>query len=416
MIAPRLKLFVAATAVTALLSACGGAPTAETPTAPPPTPKPTLTPRPTSTPKPTVAPTSTPKPTAEPDSSSSSDDPVTQSIDMSEMQTYSYDSGIFSIDIPKNWETEDRSSEAEVLVRFTDKTGNGVVLVNLLDQPEPQSEEQLTTLLTDYLNNTYSKQSAFSHDDPKPQADGSVLVTWGYDVDLGSGKTARLLGNSFVEQRDNLISVLTLAVPDEQFDALHEDINAVLNSYKIDTSVAASAATATPASTAGGQLKPVELSELATFTHDTGLFSIDVPTSWALTDKSTSGEAIMYWLDPTENASLFVDIFGEPQEQTQDDLSALGQKYLQSTFGQQTDFSMNDPKPQSDGSVLVVWSYTTDVQGVKAEMLGNTFVEQRGDKMSLLTMLVPHEQFDTLLPNTNAIINTYKLDPEASLP
>ncbi len=41
---------------------------------------------------------------------------------------------------------------------------------------EPQSEEQLTQLLNDYLDRTYTEQTEFSRDDPKPQSDDSVLV------------------------------------------------------------------------------------------------------------------------------------------------------------------------------------------------------------------------------------------------
>ncbi len=95
------------------------------------------------------------------------------------------------------------------------------------------------------------------------------------------GKTVRLLGNSFVEQRDNLISVLTLALPDEQFDGLSEGINDILNSYKIDTSVSVTGdSQPTPSSGTSGELLPVEIGDLETYTYETGLFSIDVPNNW----------------------------------------------------------------------------------------------------------------------------------------
>src|SRR5207253_2580657 len=63
----RPQMFVAAILTMALLASCGGAPTAESPTAAPePTAKPTLTPRPTAKPKPTAEPTAEPEPTAKP--------------------------------------------------------------------------------------------------------------------------------------------------------------------------------------------------------------------------------------------------------------------------------------------------------------------------------------------------------------
>ena len=236
MVAPRrLKIYLVALVAGALLAACGGAPAAIPPTAAPePTAKPTSTPRPTAKPEPTAEPTT--EPTAEP--TAGTGDLVTQKIDMSDSATYSYKTGIFSIDIPGSWSADDRSSPTEVLVRFTDTSEDGVVLVNLIESQEKKSEEELVKLLTDYLENTYSKQAKFSHDNAKPQSDGSVLVVWGYDVTLSSGKTVRLLGNSFIEQRDNLVSLLTLALPDEQFDGLKPDVDTILNSYKIDSSIA----------------------------------------------------------------------------------------------------------------------------------------------------------------------------------
>jgi hypothetical protein len=410
-------MLIAAILTMALLAACGGAPSAESPTAAPePTAKPTLTPRPTAKPKPTAAPEPTEEPTAEPEPTPADGTTVTQAVDMSNMQTYTYKTGIFSVDIPESWTADDRSSETEVLVRFTDETENGVVLVDLLEQQEKQSEEQLITLLTDYLDRTYSDKPKFSRDDPKSQTDGSVLVVWGYDVTLSNGKTVRLLGNSFVEQRDSLISVFTLALPDEQFDALREGINTLLNSYSIDTSVAVSGE-AGGTSTGASDVLQVELGDLETYTYATGLFSIDVPRSWRLQDNSKAGEAILLWTDPTENGLLVVDILEQKEEQSSDQLVAFLQKFLNNSFKSEPDFTMDDPKGQSDGSQLIVWSYTaTATGGAKVKLLGNSFIEQRGDKLSILTTAVPDEQFDTLKEGTDTIINSYSIDPSAALP
>lgn len=78
---------------------------------------------------------------------------------------------------------------------------------------------------------------------------------------------------------------------------------------------------------------------------------------------------------------------------------------------------MDDPKEQSDGSVLIVWSYTTTASGgIETKLLGNSFIEQKEDKISILTTAVPSEQFDALLESTNKIINSYTIDPSSALP
>jgi PsbP-like protein len=414
----RLWLPALALIASLTLAACGGGSAAQAPTAEPqPTARPTSTPRPEPTKKPTAEPTE--EPTAEPieEPTAESGSQVTRKIDMTDLQTYSYKTGIFSIDAPSSWTPDDRSSATEVLVRFTDVSENGVLLVDLFEEPKNQTEEQLTKLLNDYLDRTYTKQPKFSRDEPKAQSDGSVLVVWGYDVDL-NGKTIRLLGNSFVEQRDNLISVLTIALPDEQFDGLREPINSILNSYKIDSSVGVTAESSpTAETTASGQLQKVEIGDLETYSYETGLFSIDVPTNWSLKDNSKSGEAILVWTDPSQNGLIVVDLFASQDKRSSDELVKLLQNFLNNSFSSEPDFSMDDPKEQSDGSQLIVWSYTANASGgVKAKLLGNSFIEQRGDKISILTTSVPEEQFDTLKPDTDKIINSYKIDDTAALP
>jgi len=111
-----------------------------------------------------------------------------------------------------------------------------------------------------------------------------------------------------------------------------------------------------------------------------------------------------------------VDLFQQAEQQSEEQLTTLLQNFLKKSFGTNQDFSMDDPKPQSDGSVLIVWSYTDKSQGVDVDMTGNSFVEQHGDKVSILTTLVPHEQFDKLLESTNSIIRSYKIDDSSALP
>jgi len=49
-------------------------------------------------------------------------------------------------------------------------------------------------------------------------------------------------------------------------------------------------------------------------------------------------------------------------------------------------------------------------------MLGNSFIEQRGNKLSVLTTLVPAEQFDALEVAIYLIISTYRIYPDVRVP
>lgn len=179
----------------------------------------------------------------------------------------------------------------------------------------------------------------------------------------------------------------------------------------------------TPADTLGdtgsstnGELAAVEIGDLETYAHPSGVFSIDVPANWTLQDNSKPDELILVWTDPTRNGGVIVDIFEDDSPYSAEQLTDLLNSFLENSFGSQDDFSADEPVTQSDDSILIAWSYTAQADNdVQAELLGNSFVEQRGNKVSILTTLVPRDQFEDLREETDGIINTYRIDPDAAL-
>jgi hypothetical protein len=170
----------------------------------------------------------------------------------------------------------------------------------------------------------------------------------------------------------------------------------------------------TPATT-DSALKPVEIGSLSTYTHPSGVFTIDVPDNWTLQDTSKPDEIMMIWTDPSRNGGVFVDIFEDEQAYSESELTDMLTKFLKKTFNK-PDLSLEDPTPQADKSVLITWTYTAKADNnVDAPLLGNSFIEQRGNKVSILSMLLPQDQFDALQKQTDDIINTYKITPDAPL-
>lgn len=165
------------------------------------------------------------------------------------------------------------------------------------------------------------------------------------------------------------------------------------------------------------KFQQVEIGSLETYTYNNQLFSIDVPQGWKRQDKSQSGEAIVLWLDSAENGLLGVNIFAEESQQTQKQLSEMLQRVLNSFFGSQPDFKLSEPVIQPDGSVRITWSYTVTVDnGIKGTFAGESFIEQRGNKISILTYALPKEQHSSLEQPINQILRSYKINPSAPLP
>jgi hypothetical protein len=395
------------------LTACGGG--SATPTAAP-TAEPTqAVALPTRTPRPTIVPAQ-PTATPRPSPTTAGQSGQLALVDIGPLKTYDHPSGVFKIDVPNNWTLQDNSSSAELLLIWTDPTGNGAILVNIFEDNRNYSDSQLVKLLTDFLEERFGQQPDFSYEDAKPQSDGSQLVVWSYTATADNNIQTTLLGNSFVEQRGNKVSILTTLVPEEQFETLVSQTNKIINTYRINPSAAIGGGSNTPA-TGGTVLAPVQVGRLRTFNHPSGVFQIDIPENWSLTDNSRPGELILVWSDPTNNAAVIVDILEDSTAYSDDQLVDKMVSFLQSSFGNQPDFFYEDPEPQRDGSILIVWGYTaTASNNVQASMLGNSFIEQRGNKLSVLTTLVPAEQFDALVSRTDEIINTYRIYPDVRVP
>ncbi len=395
-----------------VLTACGGG--SATPTAAP-TAEPTqAVALPTRTPRPTVAPVQ-PTATSRPAPTMASQGGQVALVEIGPLKTYNHPSGVFRIDVPNNWTLQDNSSDEELLLVWTDPTGNGAILVDIFEDSRSRSDSELVDLLTTFLKERFSQEPDFSYEDAKPQSDGSQLIVWSYTATADNNIQTTLLGNSFVEQRGNKISILTTLVPQEQFETLVSQTDKIINTYRINPNAAIGGESSFP-TTVSTTLAPVEIGRLQTFDHPSGVFQIDIPENWSLTDNSRPGELILVWSDPTNNAAVIVDVLEDSTTYSSDQLVDKLVSFLQSSFSNQPDFFYEEPKPQNDGSILIVWGYTATVSDVQASMLGNSFIEQRGNKLSVLTTLVPADQFETLVSQTDEIINTYRLDPEARVP
>jgi len=206
-------------------------------------------------------------------------------------------------------------------------------------------------------------------------------------------------------------SAPTLAVPTRTPRPTREPV-AVPTSIPIAKPTEVQPTTTAPS----GEILQVEFGQLARYDHPSGVFSIDIPENWSLQVNSTPDEIILVWTDPTENGAVIVDIFEDTTAYSDDQLTDILRTFLENSFGSEPEFSVDDPVTQSDGSILLVWTYLgTADNNVEVSLLGNSFIEQRENKVSILSTLIPSDQFDTLIDYTNEIINSYSIDPSAPL-
>ncbi len=159
----------------------------------------------------------------------------------------------------------------------------------------------------------------------------------------------------------------------------------------------------------------VEISNLETYTYKNGLFSIKVPQGWITRDNS-SKHTLLSWLDKSRNtrAYIHVEIFSVPDKYNNKRLSELLKTSLNYSFGSRPNlhFKMKEPTPLANESVKTTWSQALEGKRI---LSGNSFIQQRGNKISIYTDAVPQEQYARLEPILNQIRNSYKINPLAPL-
>jgi serine/threonine protein kinase len=177
-----------------------------------------------------------------------------------------------------------------------------------------------------------------------------------------------------------------------------------------------------PASTTSNLNEQVKIGRLKTYTYNTNLFSIDVPENWQRRDRSTTGEAIVSWYDPTNNAAIVVDVFTREAFQQkgqipQARLSRFLARAAQQQYRANPDFQLAATEPASGGWLQVHWSYAvTNLQGKKSKMLGYGFVKQDDDKISYIHFIVPETQYPQLRSQLGKVTSSYSVNSTAPLP
>jgi hypothetical protein len=181
---------------------------------------------------------------------------------------------------------------------------------------------------------------------------------------------------------------------------------------------AKSVATTKPEASAksDARILKVKIDGLETYKHSSGLFQIDVPKGWTPKENKKPNEVIVLWFDPTKNALLSVDVFKAPTETTTEQLTALLETFLKSTFGSRQGFVSEKPVQQKDGSVQIVWSYDESIKNITAKVQGNSFISRSGDKVTLITTGGVASQIPELKESFDRIVNSYKVNPAVSIP
>jgi len=156
----------------------------------------------------------------------------TQDIVFDPVSTYNHKSGWFSLERPGNWNVTDNSGADEVVVSIIDPTKNGVVVVRVYRPTRGYTQAELGEMLKGFLRVRLGSFDGFTMGDARSQRDGSVGLYFRYNS-LVEGVSYKMYGDAFIEQHNGLIGLITLIMPQDQYDAKQKEAYAIVNSFRV---------------------------------------------------------------------------------------------------------------------------------------------------------------------------------------
>jgi hypothetical protein len=298
--------------------------------------------------------------------------------------------GLFSIEYPADWTTDDRSRSDTISIFWYPEelyASASLFLSQLTGIADPQS--QMHALIDEWMVDA----SAFATDDAyeelsrEDQADGSVLLRFYY-----TREDEPTQAGCFFEIQDSLFSALCLGSSEDRWDEHAEILDHMIDSLVV-----------TPPTAEGPG------SSYTAYVHPSGVFSIEYPAGWLVEDLSTEGQDIFISFSGESGAFIFAQLVDVGETLNAQGLDDFVETAISSGFGQAQGYQEVSREVQDDGGVLVVFRYIANGELMDVGLL----FKPQGSLVSALTIGAPEEVFNSYTGDFNHAGNTFIVDETA---
>jgi hypothetical protein len=322
----------------------------------------------------------------------------TQPIQFGKNTTYEHTSNWFTIDMPSNWEANDTSKQDEVIVTFSDPTGNAGIVVDVFPYDEEITQDEMGELLGNFISGQFKTFKKFDMADPKAFGKTGASIGFSYDQPLGR-QAVKMYGDSFIELHDGkMMSIMTLLLPAEQFDKVSKKAFALLDTFQANPD----ALSASDAEAIG---------ELDTYTHKTKLFSIEVPTAWDVTDNSKPGTVSVIFSNPDGYSFVMVEGFKNAKgAYDRAGLEGVLDSYVDDAIGSNvSNYDADAAEASGDDTASKTFRFTINDNDTEIAMTGIVYIDQVDNVLTFLRAAVPTDSIDTNKDALNDIGNSFKV-------
>jgi hypothetical protein len=146
------------------------------------------------------------------------------------------------------------------------------------------------------------------------------------------------------------------------------------------------------------------------YNHSSNLFLLQLPANWSVKDSSRNGEVILSIADPSENAGVSVHVWQQDKPLVGGPAQYL-KNYLNDSLGTLTNFTQGEPRVQKDGSTGIYFKWDEAMKSETVKMWGDAFIEQRGNVVGMIVLLLPEEQYQQKKEAAYRLVNSFGLKP-----
>jgi hypothetical protein len=150
------------------------------------------------------------------------------------------------------------------------------------------------------------------------------------------------------------------------------------------------------------------------YRHDSGLFSMRLPSAWKLTDLSNERDLHIAFVDPSASALFLIRLTKADDALGNDGLSKLLSAYLNGQFEGESNYQPGDPQEVSEGVMGAQFQFNG--KNSNRSMIGEGYALQNGALASTIVFLADASQYDNVVDSAREVLSSFRLSPGATEP
>ena len=294
-------------------------------------------------------------------------------------EAYSHPSGAFAINLPEEWEIEERDNS--IFVSAPDSVAS--IEVSFVNVGVELDAEALDKFIQANEANWFGTFDNYTEEAVEPQADGSLGVLKTLE-DGGAPNTVF----SYYWLEGTVVYEQDFWVQTEHYDAYLDGLLEVANSMQTDPDAGAEA--------------DVYAVTYTFVDPSQNLFQFNVPYGWTYTTDSGENAVLETFTSPDGLAYVDNISYDDGQAVSKSEAGRFALALLKEYY-QVDDIKVTDDVVQADGSERLDW------YSPSGGFTGESFFETRGTTFLLLTWVADDDYYDLYLPVWSSLLDSYEV-------